>query len=919
MPQRKGRQNNKKKGKGKGGQGPGPKRPPGWTPRPISSSASGNEFIRSTSGELPNLDNLANRRRQMLHEGLPSVYSRYKDATNRFVKFLLGNTPESVPGNRNSVDFLITAAEWMEENRFLIEKAVLVHLKLAIRMRARVAKSVYGGGDKGHRHFLLVLQYCWQILSALPKTSTSTSTKQAQETKDMEEDNRYAAFMSEDDELSDEADEEAFPKTPVPRPSMDANATPLTLDQLLRSDERNDAVLFLFTLDEIMGYISDQYKSVTKNVMENKRIGVPESNIVEMLLESGVSTNMAIQQVQQLEMDLQAQYPHLTTPYRVLSTIVFPEITEQVAQIVREYGSIESSSSGLEKETICFLGDCLECHIRSPSDPHSKKKSVVRDFCSSFKISGAGVSELNRIFTGLGHVCVNEIPVGAEQQQAARLQRSEPHVFPPSHSWLPEMQFIGGKRAIHHTLRLLQAFGPVISNNKDNQKITPIGGMFGPSPWRPGRARTIHNDLDELFMADILPDLVMLAKKGILGKARFPGEEELYPLFILLRQYVQNPSAPVSWSFTFAMHAMVTAVFETESVFNQLLDISSRLFENFFAQINKASKSLAKEESTEMLKNRVFGQNLIVLSYLQNFGNDVFGKRAIWNPLCSGTIFSFLNFFGNMEAGCAIIDSQAQLRITLHLFNALRERGLLRQGDAPFLEIIDQCFSSSRGVWEGQPPKRGEFVQRFWMCFGSSIAHSKKMAEESKLAVLERKLGNAMDSKSWSKRKMNPVEPAEISKSFRRVCNRDFHDVVDKYHTEEQRKRSKGTDIYAFAVRANDTLDAIDEEQLLFSFNLPVLSMMMEQFVCSLARVLQWEPWLKSAGASLMDDRIRQGFVVLYCQHLLGALDYADDLSTHTFMNVPLAEATTEFMKMFFNSMSRDLVTWFQAVREAED
>jgi hypothetical protein len=70
-------------------------------------------------------------------------------------------------------------------------------------------------------------------------------------------------------------------------------------------------------------------------------------------------------------------------------------------------------------------------------------------------------------------------------------------------------------------------------------------------------------------------------------------------------------------------------------------------------------------------------------------------------------------------------------------------------------------------------------------------------------------------------RKLVPIEPAEISKSYRRICNRDFYDVVDRYHTLKQRRRDRGTDQYNIMVRTNDTLDASDDEQKLLSMNLP--------------------------------------------------------------------------------------------------
>jgi len=73
---------------------------------------------------------------------------------------MLLNTPDYVPGDRNSVDFLLTAAEWIMDNRFDIHKSVMRDLKLAIRLRKRVGESLYGGGDVGHQYFIDVFVFC---------------------------------------------------------------------------------------------------------------------------------------------------------------------------------------------------------------------------------------------------------------------------------------------------------------------------------------------------------------------------------------------------------------------------------------------------------------------------------------------------------------------------------------------------------------------------------------------------------------------------------------------------------------------------------------------------------------------------------------------------------------------------------------
>jgi len=160
---------------------------------------------------------------------------------------------------------------------------------------------------------------------------------------------------------------------------------------------------------------------------------------------------------------------------------------------------------------------------------------------------------------------------------------------------------------------------------------------------------------------------------------------------------------------------------------------------------------------------------------------------------------------------------------------------------------------------------------------------------------------------------MKAIDSAEISKSFRRLWNQDFHDVVDNYHTPEQRHPKKDGEVYEVAVRVNDTLDAIDEEQVFLSKNLVVFGAHLEQFLCSLSRILQWDSIISVAmtsDARLGQDK-RQGFVHFFAQYLLGVLDFSNDPSSHIFLEVPMVEVSVSFMETYFSKISPELLNWF--------
>ena len=897
---------NKKKNKNKGGAGDRRSR----TVRTARSTTSTLEGKAPTQWE--------ELKHVVLNPEFPTVYSRYKKATNRFIEYMAKSCPSEMgQGGSRSTSSLLAAVDWMAGTGHIMERSVLRDLKLAIRIRTRVAKSVYVGGDAGHKYFLNVLIYCWFILNALSKSTKKEND--GSEPRGEEDTNHYAALVEEDDEQEGD-DEEMFPSNPVPRPAS-SGSEPLSLDELLKSDARQDSTLFFMALNELMGSIAQQYQGVLRNHRRFQNSGLPESGIVEYLMEAAVTTNMAIQQVRKLEMELMVQHEHLTTPYRLLATMVFPEITRDLTAIVREHAANEGCT---EKDILMYLGDCIESYFRNPSDPYNRQDDIVKEFCCKWQLDSVGAGKFEETWLALQQWVIGEVPIGLEVAQHANLESLVP-TTPKSHDWFKKMRYIGGDRAIHHTLRLLQMFGHIIHRTPQDKSPEPRRGIFGKSPWVAGRSRKIHGDLDELLMTDILPQMMIMCRKGIIGAAKLPREDELCPLFVLLREYVEAPEKAVSWSIAFAIQALLTAVLEVDPIVNNVVEVSKTAFDKYFFQIRCAQGST--KANPEMFgghrseAGEVWWHNMFSMSFLENLGLPVFGNRMLWNPLFGGTTLSYVNFFGNVETGCTLIDCHAQLRITLHLYHALLVNGIFFKGDNPLLDTLYDYFRNSKAIWEGHRlPERGEFVQRFWICFGENVGDARKKAAEAKKNIFETQWATPKTHKPtpWKgTRTLSSIEPSKVSKSYRRICNRDFHDVVDKYHTPEQRRQQKGTEQYQFAVRVKDTLDAMEKEQDIMSLNLPSLAAIIEEFVNRLGRFLKWEPLLamhsKTSGEAT--DK-RQNFAYLFAQHVLGALDFADDPYRYEFLQVPLGAAASCCMGPYFGNLDFSRAMWFQAVVE---
>mmetsp|Transcript_1993 Transcript_1993/g.4320 ORF Transcript_1993/g.4320 Transcript_1993/m.4320 type:complete len:940 (+) Transcript_1993:98-2917(+) len=900
-----------------------------------ASSSSSSDPSTCIKGKVPDFGSSSSSTSRIPNRGnYPTLYARYKSATRQFLDYMRTNVPNEIvgaDGENVPVNFLLAAADWMHVHNHAVDPAVLRSLKLCIRMRRRVADSIFGGGDSGHRYFLEACVFCWTVLRLLPvaeitsaNTAEQTSRKESaeEEENNMHNANRFSAFDVEGEEEEEEEDTDMFP-TMAPRPQP-AAANPMTVADLLNSDDRNDAILFLLTLDEIMGLVAGQYRVLVQNATRHKR---PDTALIENLLDATIAANFALQSVQQLEMELQAQHEHLTTPCRLLATLALPEITANVDAIVRQHGS---KSCIKRSEIIAFLGDCMQCSFHNQSDSWNRKDSILSEFVAQHEVNATGSAELEQIFQGVMRITVLEIPikpdVGVEKMRQELVRKTgKPH---NSHSWLSRMNYIAGDRSIHHTVRILQLFAGVIDSCPTDKKLLMDPrrrGMFG-NPNLPGRLTKIR-DMDELLMSRLLPDWTNMCRHGIMGKIKLPRDSELCPFFVQLKSYVDNPRKPVTWSLAFGVHVALTSMLEVNHALPEIVGTSKLVFDNYFAQATNAAKLSLNEKSSNINSSAVWKHNLGMISFLENFGLPVYDDLSLWNPLCAGTSISVLNFFGNIEGGCAIIDCQAQLRIVMYLYHGLIINGIIDEEDIPFLQILYNGFKKCKALWQGSLPKRGELVKMFWISFGLGLSDSKKMSENALLLARGGRLPPdglfAQGVRLCRGRRMQPIEPAEISTSFRRVCERDFHDVVDKYHTPEQKKNTRGMEQYTVAVHTNDTLDHLEDEIQLHAVNFIPTAYYLEQFVCSITRVLGWEDLLKSFKRDNNTD-MRQGFAILFAQHLLGALDFAANPLNHTFQNVPgfialspcpnIVAFTSSFLESFFGKIPPPNVMWFQAV-----
>jgi hypothetical protein len=503
-----------------------------------------------------------------LKEG--GLYATYKNATERFkvglqallrssdsteVRLILTSSDAPVHALVNAVDAIAEKAEG--DSVVIVPRQLLADLMLAIRIRARVAKT-FGDEDSGHTYFISVLAYCWAVLKPLAVAATSQKQKSASEEETDQAGNRFEALSVEDDDFEDE-DMVSIVKEHGQRPAEPPTAYSLVQD-LICGDDRFQARVFLEALDELMRYSVEQYRKLKLAWREGAVAGHPPTIYIEHLMECTVNSNFAMQQVMHLEQQLAAENPHLSTIYRVFAAVVFPALVGTLhAEIIRLNATADRNE--LKHAITDFIGDATEYAFRNKSDPSNRLNDLVTDFAEKWMVDRALVAqhaEMVRIA-----VCL-ETPFRPQEIANQEIYKRHPELdsdIISKHQWLKHLPHIGGTRSIVSTQRLVQCLSSV---HNPNTRLELKRGFFG-RQWdeKSKKAVQIPGDLDEFLMGDVMPHLFAICTWG-LASNKLPRENELLPLFVMIKSFLKSPNQPCPVALTFGVHTLLTAVFEMQ-------------------------------------------------------------------------------------------------------------------------------------------------------------------------------------------------------------------------------------------------------------------------------------------------------------------------------------------------------------------
>ena len=683
-----------------------------------------------------------------------------------------------------------------EQTKFkhvLVPHHIMANLETSIELRSIVMNRYQceGNNDSGHIHMIRVLQHCqkwlkgcravmrdvrqvlkqiqWRKKNSKADGNHRTRRKEEQHGVDAGYDhdiydddqfhNRFAAFAHVfDGEEAEDTEPESDVEAIIQERKDDIDSSPVTVEtdiytieqDLIKGSDRLQACCFLYTMETLMGLVSQHYHVLKVDVTASK------CSDPKMLMQCAMVANTCMYSVQRAEAALAIDYPYIDSFYCVLAVVYLPSVLAVFEEDVLSSASEASRKKCDKAAMIKFFGDVVGCSFQNKGNM-GRYYDLVQKF--SMK-TGVAHTEVDRI--GRCAKMLTDLEIQSSFEKEFEVNKRMHNMFrengigKDSHQWLLAHTYIGGERSILSTLRWLQN---VIHISRDETKLMSIPGFFG-TLWDEERntASSIQGDLDELFCGSILPELLEWCKTrnpppqrrpangyiavshGFMLDTISPHTQQTLPILHMLRKHMkENKDGPVPISLAFGMHCILTSIIEMQGHGDVARHASNAekswnaLFQSL--ETHKMDSDIPNHDSFFANIERVNPLNALPTP-VGTPSTQVSARMAFFNPLMAGSYLLFANYAIGLGLGSCTVDSIGQLRFVLHLYNAFQKTGLLY--DVPLLKEADAVFKDTQAVWVlNDHPDRGEFCKRFLLAWGFSSKGATKAIEAISSGTIE--------------------------------------------------------------------------------------------------------------------------------------------------------------------------------------
>ncbi len=721
-----------------------------------------------------------------------SIYQVYKAATTRF-KEQLANLIPAKTFDLNLVNSFLDAADYISENDIPIDDSILRNLRLAISVRKKYAQNLVDGGDEGHSYFVLVLNYC---LGVLKQCKIVSRPKNDNSKKDDEDDsdefcNRFDALsMLEDDEDEDsEGEDEDITSTRPEPPSKE-----YSYDDLMHFPDQAKCLLFF----ETIAFFAHDYTRLLKNLKETMRMEAkgefPTEYVPVEVLCQGISANLMIRNIQELENELYVECPALKeSPYRVLVCSFMSPLVNMLSNDVKSKSP--RAKQWNDDFAFAFLADVVEAVFRCRQQ---YIVGIAERFTQRWKVSDGNrilwlaVITARTVMKNAGAKAETDLWADSLDEKCDVMLEMTP-------KWLREDEedklwaSINGDNSILNTMKLFDGFASDLCpkpNEETDEFVRLLATVWSGNVWKDSNpASSIRGDLDAILLSMLTH---FTQSKWRFDGGDFPMRNQMLPLVDLFRKGGEFKPKP-SFALIFALHAMLMSIFELQGdgdIF-RIRDLSKKSFDRFMSQAGEHIDSdiPCSYKREAILKLITSTKGVVEKSDDADFAkfypvtSDEHHDLLIWNPMSAGMLLAYTNIYLSLDGGLFAMSLNQEVRVVLHLYNALRSHGLV-DDDLPLLADIDRYFEKTKCMWNGwDKPLQWKFVYRHHLSMGAT--NEMAMYSQDKAAG-KRPLNKPFVSQAkidrerkTSKRVSTEIDPAEISLAFRRYCRHDFN-VTEK-------------------------------------------------------------------------------------------------------------------------------------------
>jgi hypothetical protein len=455
-------------------------------------------------------------------------------------------------------------------------------------------------------------------------------------------------------------------------------------------------------------------------------------------MECTVVANLATQSVQVAENELQVNFPHLTSFYHVVAVVFLFDL---VADLERQMPAAKKKHHDDDDDddphfALQFVASIVECAFHSRGQ--DRLAAIVRKFTRKLGLAQTVVeTEARKIF----RLMCFEAQLAMEEPLNASLNRELASIGAHPHMWLEKSSYIGGNACILNTQNIVQKIMDAV---QDNTKLVAKPGFWGPQfNENTSPAKTIRGGLDEAFAASIIPELIEICKQAPIEL--LSERSQLLTVIDLMHQYIRGDrTAPIPIALTFGLHAILHSLYvlQGDGDIARVASYAKKSYNTLFAQLESISDPTKPPENAP-----VFYVNVHLFKNLVNFAKPVpsgqndpriaslnrdlalVEQLAFWSPVIGGEYMLYGTYMCSIGVGSATVDSLGQLRFTLHLYNALKQRD--PSLNIPFLQNLDRVFDKTKAVWVAGRSEKGSYCKNFWLAWGHSLAEASRMGADS--------------------------------------------------------------------------------------------------------------------------------------------------------------------------------------------